>query len=156
MNLEKFVAIGGVPGIHKIVASRSNGLIIEDQHENRTRFVPVRQHQFTPLSTVGIYVESDNDTLPLGDVWQRMLDQIEAVPLPPQTAASAEFRAYFAQVLPEHDQDRVHINDIKKCLKWFSFMLNKGLFAEIAAAEKSDETPAEEPATEPTAEKTEA
>lgn len=155
MNLEKFVAIGGLPGIHKIVSSRSNGLIIEDQHENRTRFVPVRGHQFTPLSTVGIYVETDADTLPLGDVWQRMLDQIEAQPLPPQNAASAEFRAYFDAVLPEHDRDRVHINDIKKCLKWFSFMLNKGLFAEITETEKSAETPAEEPATETVAEKTE-
>lgn len=151
MNLEKFVVIGGLPGVHRIVTNRANGLIIEDKHEKRTRFVPVRQNQFTPLGTVGIYVEGDQDTLPLGEVWQRMLDQVEATPPPPQSANSAEFRAYFAQILPEHDQDRVHINDIKKCLKWFMFMHEKGIFAEIAAEaeqEKSEAAAPETPAAE--------
>lgn len=130
MNLDKFLVIAGVPGVHKLVTTRSNGLLIEDRKEGRTRFVPTRQNQITPLGTVAIYVDTDEGTLPLADVFQRMLDQQEAVPPASPNANSAELRAYFSQILPEHDHDKVHINDIKKCIKWFNFMHEKGIFEE--------------------------
>jgi hypothetical protein len=131
MNLEKYLVVGGAPGVHKLVANRSNGLVIEDRHEGRTRFVPVRQQQMTPLATVAVYTESEEGTVPLSEVFQKMLDQREAIPPVGPNASSTELRDYFSAVLPEHDRDRVHINDIKKCVKWFTFMLEKGIFAEI-------------------------
>ncbi len=141
MNLEKFVVRAGITGVHKIVTTRSNGLIIEDKHENRTRFVPVRSNQFTPLATIAIYTETEEGTIPLGDVWQRMYDQMEAIPPVPQSSNSSKIRAYFEQILQEYDKDKEHVKDIKKCLKWFMFMHEKGLLAEaIAAGQKKEET----------------
>lgn len=148
MNLEKFLVIAGIPGVHKLVTTRSNGLIIEDRQEGRTRFVPVRQNQVTPLGTVAIYTDTEEGTVPLTDVFQKMLDQLEALPPVSPNAAGPELRQYFAQILPEHDRDRVHLNDIKKCLKWFHFLQEKGIFEEArleAAAEAAEATP--EPAT---------
>jgi hypothetical protein len=80
MNLDKFLVIAGVPGVHKLVSTRSNGLVIEDRQEGRTRFVPVRQNQITPLGTVAVYAETDEGTVPLTDVFQRMLDQLTSTP----------------------------------------------------------------------------
>jgi hypothetical protein len=131
MNLDKYLAIAGVPGIHKLVASRSNGLVIEDRREGRTRFVPVRQQQVTPLGTVSMYTDSEEGLIPLGDVFQRMLDAMAEVPPASVEAGSDMLRNYFIRIVPEHDQDRVRITDIKKCLKWFAFMLEKGIFDEI-------------------------
>lgn len=150
MNLEKYLVIAGVPGVHKLIASRSNGLVIEDRNEGRTRFVPVRQNQITPLATVGVYTETEEGTVPLADVFQKMLDQLESTPPVNANAASAELRQYFTTVLPEHDPERVHINDIKKCLKWFTFMREKGIFEELKR-EAAAETP-EDPTAEPTGE----
>ncbi|MFN0015864.1 MAG: DUF5606 domain-containing protein [Saprospiraceae bacterium] len=143
MNLEKFLVISGVPGVHKLITTRNNGLLIEDRKEGRTRFVAVRQNQITPLGTVSVYVDTDEGTIPLADVFQKMLDTLEATPPPPQDANSSELRGYFTAVLPEHDHDRVHINDIKKCLKWFAFMLEKGIFEEVKTAEPEPETAAD-------------
>jgi len=145
MNLEKFLVVAGIPGVHKLVASRSNGLVIEDRLEGRTRFVPVRQQQVTPLATVAVYTDTEEGTVPLVDVFQKMLDQFDETPPVGLDASSADFRAYFSKILPEHDRDRVHINDIKKCIKWFNFMREKGIFEEArreeaaANAEKTDE-----------------
>ena len=133
MNLDKFLVIAGVPGVHKLVTTRNNGLLIEDRKEGRTRFVPTRQNQITPLGTVAIYVDSEEGTLPLTTVFQRMLDQQEAIPPVSPNSSSTELRAYFDQVLPEHDHDQVHINDIKKCIKWFNFMQENGIFEEAKA-----------------------
>jgi hypothetical protein len=130
MKLDKFLVIAGVPGVHKLVATRSNGLVIEDRHEGRNRFIPVRQNQVTPLATIAIYTDTEEGTVALPEVFQSMLDQREATPPPPADAKSDQFRDYFSVILPEHDRDRVHINDIKKCIKWFNFMLEKGIFEE--------------------------
>ncbi|MEO6759175.1 MAG: hypothetical protein ABIO24_06950 [Saprospiraceae bacterium] len=130
MNLEKYLVVAGVPGVHKLISSRANGLVIEDRNEGRTRFVPVRQQQVTPIATVAIYTDTEEGTISLTDVFQKMLDQYETLPPADINANSAALREYFTGVLPEHDRDRVHINDIKKCIKWFNFMQEKGIFAE--------------------------
>jgi hypothetical protein len=139
MNLEKFLVIAGVPGVHKLITSRANGLVIEDRHEGRTRFVPVRQQQVTPLATIAVYTDTEEGTVPLTDVFQKMLDQRESNPPAGVNANSTELRAYFTRILPEHDTDRVHINDIKKCIKWFNFMLEKGIFDEVKLEEAASE-----------------
>ena len=148
VNLEKYLVVGGVPGVHKLVTSRSNGLIIEDRIEGRTRFVPVRQQQVTPLGTISIYTDTEEGTIMLGEVFQKMLDQYDTHPPVPLNSTSPDFRAYFSQILPEHDHDRVHINDIKKCIKWFSFMREKGIFEEIKQAEAAEAAESAEAAAE--------
>jgi len=143
VNLEQYLVVGGSPGVHKLVTNRSNGLIIEDRHEGRTRFIPVRQQQVTPLGTISIYTDNEEGTIMLGDVFQKMLDLYDTTPPVGLDSNSAVLRAYFIEVLPEHDRDRVHINDIKKCIKWFNFMREKGIFEEIKkveATEAADET----------------
>lgn len=135
MNLEKYVVVSGLPGVHKMVATRGNGLIIDDRVEKRTRFVAIRQNPVTPLGTIGIYVDTDegSDTVTLGEVFAAILEKVGESPLPAVASAnSAELRAWFNTILPNHDQDKVHINDIKKCIKWFSFMHENGLFEEIS------------------------
>ncbi len=154
MNLEKFLVVAGVPGVHKLVASRSNGLVIEDRNEGRTRFVPVRQQQVTPLATVAVYTDTDEGTIPLVDVFQKMLDQFDENPPVGLEASSADFRAYFSKILPEYDRDRVHINDIKKCIKWFNFMREKGIFEEARKEDLPKEDAAKEEVTAKSAEET--
>lgn len=154
MNLDKYLVVPGAPGVHKLVNSRPNGVIIEDRKEGRTRFVPVRQQQVTPLATVAVYTFTNEGegTVPLVDVFQKMLDLHETNPAPDPKSASAELRAYFSAVLPDHDRDRVHISDIQKCIKWYSFMREHGIFedakreAEAAATDspaEAEETKAE-------------
>lgn len=145
MNLEKYLVVAGAPGVHKLITSRSNGVVIEDRKEKRTRFVPARQQQITPIATVAVYTDTEEGTIPLTDVFQKMLDQFEENPPVSLESASPALREYFSKILPEHDRDRVHINDIKKCIKWFNFMRENGIFeeakreAEEAAAKEKEE-----------------
>jgi hypothetical protein len=166
VNLDKYLVVPGAPGVHKLVNSRANGVIIDDRKEGRTRFVPVRQQQITPLATVAVYTynEEGEGTVPLVEVFQKMLDLHETTPPADPKASSPELRAYFTAVLPDHDRDRVHIGDIQKCIKWYNFMREHGIFeearleaekiaAETAAAEKAEAVVAEEVVAAPVAEK---
>jgi len=151
VNIDKYLVVPGAPGVHKLVNSRANGVIIDDRKEGRTRFVPVRQQQITPLATVAVYTYTDEGegTVPLVEVFQKMLDLHDTIPPADPKSSSAELRAYFTAVLPDHDRDRVHIGDIQKCIKWYNFMRQHGIFeearleAEKIAAEKADAEKAE-------------
>jgi hypothetical protein len=156
VNLEKYLVVAGIPGVHKLVTSRANGVVIEDRKEKRTRFVPARQQQITPIATVAIYTDTPDGegTIALTDVFQKMLDLYEENPPVSLESASSAFRDYFSKILPEHDRDRVHINDIKKCIKWFNFMHENGIFeeakreAEAETAVKEEEENKEEKSAE--------
>lgn len=157
MNLDKFLVVSGVPGVHKLVASRADGVIIEDRKEGRTRFVSARQGQVTPLATVAIYTFNDDGegTVPLIEVFEKMFDAHESTPPADVNGSSDGLRDYFSAILPEHDRDRVHISDIKKCIKWYNFMYEHGILQQAkqeAEAKKSAEAPAVEAATADTTE----
>lgn len=128
MNLEKFVAVSGLPGIHKIIADRNNGLIVEDLDSGKRRFVPARSYQFTPLGTIGIYTD-DGETTELANVFRSMLEKINELPPPGPDAKPEALQAYFDVVLPNYDRDKVRTGDMKKAIKWFVFLNEKQLLS---------------------------
>lgn len=136
MNLEKIVSITGLPGLHRLLATRSNGLMIESLDTKKRQFVSARKHQFTPLVSVGIYTYTD--TVGLDEVLKK-LDASEATtPVPDVNAKADELRAWFKTILPDHDEDRVHINDIRKLLKWYA-ALKMYVWDEITSSDASEE-----------------
>ena len=59
---------------------------------------------------------------------------------PDNKATDADFRAYFTDVVPNHDQQRVYISDIKKIVKWYTQLDAHNLFAEVEKPEKKSGT----------------
>ena len=156
MNLDKLVVIGGVSGIHKVAANRSNGLIIENFDTGKKRFVGSRKYQFTPLGSVTIYAENPDDVIKLSDVFEEMLAQKDSLPIVATNASKEDMHKYFGAIMPTYDKDRVHASDMKKIVKWFNFLSERDLFpqlelaaqeAEALAAQKAEEKATEADAT---------
>ena len=144
MNLSNLVAVSGKPGIYRMSANRPNGLIVEDLDNGKKTFVSGRIHQFTPLESISIYTETEENTVELKDVFRKMLEQIESNP-PIDVKASADAtRAYFEDILPSFDRDRVYVSDIKKLVKWFSFLNDRNLLSLEDEVEEETETTSEE------------
>ena len=128
MNLKEFVVVTGLPGVQKIVSTKNNGMVVGDLDTGRTRFASIRKHQFSPLETISMYTD-DDDSVELKVVFKNMLDQLADNPPPIAKASSDDHRAYFTKILPNHDRDQVHISDIKKAIRWFNFLNERGLLA---------------------------
>lgn len=120
MKLDILISVSGLPGLYKLVASRPNGLLIESFAPAKRQFVSARKHQFTPLASIGIYTYTD--VAALNDVLQKVDDTHEANPIPDVNAKSDQLREWFKTIVPDHDEDRVHINDIRKVIKWYLFI----------------------------------
>ncbi len=125
MNLKDLAVISGFPGVQHIVATRNNGVMAKDIDTGKVRFAPARKHQISPLESISVFT-ADSDAVELGKVFQTMLDKLEELPLPSVKASSDELRKYFLEVLPNHDQSLVHISDIKKIIRWFLFLNERG------------------------------
>lgn len=139
MNLENLIAVSGLPGIFRLVANRNNGLIIEDLDSGKKRFAPARKHQFTPLASIAIYTD-DGDSTELKNVFRNMLDQLDDNPPVNPSGSTDEVREYFTDVLPNYDRDKVTMGDIKKVIKWFTFLHEKDLLS----ADEQETTPSSE------------
>lgn len=129
MNLHKLVAVSGRPGIYRMAANRPNGLIIEDLDSGKKMFAPSRKHQFTPLESISIYTDNEEDTAELKTVFRSMLTQIESNPPVNPKASAIEIKAYFEQILPDYDRDKVLVSDIKKLIKWFTYLNSRNLLS---------------------------
>ena len=139
VDVKNFVAVGGIGGVQKLIAVRSNGLIIENLDTKVRKFVPLRSHEFSPFETVSVYTD-DNDTVQLAEVLTNMRDQFVDNPPPAEKADSATLRAYFAAILPNFDRDRVHVSDIKKAIKWFTFLQSRDLLKDKVEEKKEEIT----------------
>jgi len=125
MSLKEYVAISGLPGLFKVISSRANGLVAENIDSGKTRFYSMRKHQFTLLETVAIY--TDTDSTELLDVFREIQKQATVNPPPLLSSSNADLFAYFETILPNFDKDRVLISDVKKVIKWYTFLSNHNL-----------------------------
>ena len=144
MNLKDIVAVSGMPGLYRMAGNRPNGLIIEEIDTGKRKFAPSRSHQFTPLESIAIFTTTEEDSLELGKVFELLQQQQEEHPLVSTNASSDEIREYFTVVFPDHDEDRVGVGDIKKVLKWFSFLQERDLLVADDEGEEEADTKVEE------------
>jgi hypothetical protein len=118
MKLTDIVAVTGMPGLYKMVASRDNGVIVEDFDTGKRTFASVRKYQFTPLETVGIYTYKD--VIDLTDVFEKL--EKTKVKMPDVNAPGADLHKWFRKIVKDFDEDRVFLGDIKKVIKWYLFL----------------------------------
>lgn len=148
MNLKDFVAVSSLPGLYRLIATRSNGLLIQEIDSEKTKFASTRKHQFTPLETVAIYTDSDSTELP--EIFQRMEDNLKDLPLPESNASKEDFFNYFSEILPDYDEERVMISDVKKVVKWFRFLKKRDLLKVVEEEKAEQKEEAKESKKKPT------
>ena len=115
MTISELLVVTGISGLHLMEGKRENGLIKRGLSGDKKRFASSRKHMFTPLDNITIY--TDEEGLPIVDVFRRMRDSSTAIPAGGDGKA---LRDYFTEIVPEHDTERVYSSDIKKVLLWFT------------------------------------
>ena len=141
---QTILSIARKPGLYKLVSRGKNNLIVETLEEPHRRMPVFNSDRVTSLADIAMYTEEDD--VPLMNVMVSIRDKEESKPcsISFKKATSEELRAYFAEVLPTFDRDRVHDSDIRKLLQWYNILVTNG----ITDFEKEDEAAEEEPAKE--------
>ncbi len=134
--LKGILSISGQPGLFKLVAETKNSIIVESL-VNGKRMPAYSTSKISTLSDISIFTESGE--ILLTDLFLKIKESGKSV----STKASAnEIKAFFEEVLPEYDKDRVYISDMKKVIQWYDLLNELNLL--IETEEKTEEDKKEE------------
>lgn len=138
--METILSIAGKPGLYKLVSRGKATLIVEALDDTHRRLPAFATDRVTSLGDIAMYTDADDIAL-----WEVLTKVGEKEGLKPASidyrkCPSRELRAYFAEVLPNFDQDRVHDSDIKKLLQWYNILVKNGYtdFKTILAPTEGD------------------
>ena len=138
MNLGTVFSVTGKSGLFSIKTRNPNGVVVENLETAKTEFVASRGAQFSQLNGIAVY-STDYDMIPLEDVFAQMRDSAAERPHF-KTDDDATVRAYFAAAVPKHDAERVRMSDMRRMLRWFGILNEKGLLADETPETAEDET----------------
>lgn len=141
MEYKEIVSVTGEPGLFQLLSSKSDGAIVRSLDGKATRFVPSRNHNFTPLESIEVFTTGEN--VPLSEVFRAMQEKEGDTPVIPSGKSAAEIRQYFEKVYPELDKERVYMSDMKKMLKWYPVLKENDLLKVEEEAGGEEEIPGE-------------
>ena len=137
MKLDKILAISQKPGLYKLITQTRSGLVAESLEDGKRMAVSLRNN-ISLLSEIAIYTLSEEKPLP--EVFELIKKKENGAKASVSHKASKdELEAYFFSVLPDFDEDRVYHSDIKKVIKWYNLLQEKGLLEETDEEDSSDE-----------------
>ena len=124
MEFKDILAISGMPGLYKYVAQSTRGIIVESLSDGR-RTNASATSRVSALSEISMF--SEGEDIALAEVFTRMYAHTEGQQGLSHKESADKMKAYFAEVLPEYDRERVHVSDIKKALSWYNILVAAGL-----------------------------
>mgnify|MGYP001442868725 FL=1 len=124
MKLEGIINVSGKPGLFKII-SRSNNTVIIESLTDQKRTAIYSHNQANLLDEIGIYTY--NDTVPILDIFTEIAKKTSCGPSINHKSSKDELINYFRDILPEYDEERVYISDIKKVIQWYNIMQSVNL-----------------------------
>jgi len=137
MSLEKILSITGKPGLYRLIAQTRGGFIAESLLDKKKITVNARQN-VSILSEIAIYTLKEE--VPLKKVLNTIKEKENGQP----TAVTAKdsndkLEEYFFNILPDYDEDRVYVSDIKKIVQWYNLLQQHDLldFSEDVEKPKS-------------------
>lgn len=143
MSLDKVLAISGKPGLYELKAQTRGGFVAEALADGKKLSVSVR-HNVSMLSEIAIYTYTEE--VPLREVFQKIAEKEDGKEAISHKESKAKLEEYFKEILPEYDEDRVYVSDIKKVFQWYNILIGAGM--NDFSAPKKEETTKEEATTE--------
>ncbi|AND63017.1 hypothetical protein AX766_00570 [Flavobacterium covae] len=141
MNLERILAISGKPGLYALKMQTRTGFVAESLVDGKKVTVGM-QSNVSLLSEISVYTYSEEK--PLVDVMSAIAKKENGGEAPRLKEDKAALLAYFGEILPDYDQDRVYPSDVKKILNWYNILQAKGLVV-LAEETKTEEVTEEKP-----------
>lgn len=150
MDLSKILSIAGKNGIFKVVSQGKNAVIVESLVDNK-RFPAFGHEKISSLEEISVFTIGED--MPLKDVFKAFHEKLEGKPAPDFKSDGAALKKFFLGMVPEYDQERVYVSDMKKMAIWYNLLLDHNLL-DFSEEKKDSEEPvptdtSDEPAEKP-------
>jgi hypothetical protein len=140
--LKNILSITGKPGLYKLVSQGNNMLIVESLVDGK-RMPTYARDKIVSLGEISMYTMGED--IALSEVLTKLgaKEGLTVATIDPKKASNDELHAFFAEVLPEYDRDRVYPSDIRKLVQWYNILVGAGI-TDFTAEEEGSEAVVEE------------
>ena len=137
MNVEKILAIAGKPGLFELKLQTRSGFLAESLLDGKKITVGLSSN-VSLLSEISMYTYTEEK--PLVEIMRAIaIKENEGPTSVSLKEDNAKLNAYFQEILPDYDADRVYASDIKKVLNWYNILHAKGMVSkEESKVENAD------------------
>ena len=142
MNVEKILTIAGKPGLFALKLQTRSGFLAESLLDGKKITVGLRSN-VSLLSEISMYTYTEEK--PLVEIMRAIaIKENEGPTSVSHKEDNAKLVAYFQEVLPDYDEDRVYASDIKKLLNWYNILQAKGMVSKVESTAEAPVENAEE------------
>ena len=124
--LKNILAITGKPGLYRLVNRGSNMLIVESLLDGK-RMPTYARDKIISSADVSTYTTGDDTEL--SKVLEAACKKEDGKPcaIDAKKADNKVVLAWFDEVLPDWDRDRVYPTDVRKLISWYNILINAGI-----------------------------
>jgi hypothetical protein len=123
MTIGEIATMSGKGGLFKVMAPTKSGVILESLDEAKAKVVASGNNKISLLNEISIYTTTREGTAPLEQVLKKIHKEFGADIGIDGESESSELKSFLKSVLPEFDESRVYVSDIKKLVKWYGIIL---------------------------------
>ena len=132
MTLDKILSIAGKPGLFALKVQTRTGFVAESLLDGKKVTVGLKSN-VSLLSEISVYTNTEEK--PLTEIMRAIATKEDNGPAISHKEDNAKLVAYFLEILPDYDQDRVYPSDIKKIVNWYNMLQAKDLVSKEVPAE---------------------
>ncbi len=122
--LKGILAIAGQGGLFKMVAEAQNSIIVESLTTGK-RMPAYATSKISALEDIAVF--TNDEEMALKDVFKQISEKENGEQAISHKASSNEIKKYFGEVLPDYDEDRVYVSDMKKIIQWYNLLQEREL-----------------------------
>ncbi|MCD8417922.1 DUF5606 domain-containing protein [Tenacibaculum finnmarkense genomovar finnmarkense] len=117
MEFNKVIAVTGKPGLFEIISQTKTGVIVRSIVDGK-RFPIAATHNVSLLENIAIYTYEEE--VPLAVILKSMAEKQEGKEALSHKESNDTLMAYFEEILPGFDKERVYASNIKKVIQWYN------------------------------------
>ena len=137
MEFNKIISVAGKPGLFHAISQTKTGFIVESLVDKK-RFPIPSTNNVSLLENIAIYTYEEE--VPLLTVFKTIYEKNESKETISHKESGQKLTAYFSEILPEYDEERVYTSNIKKVIQWYNLLVKSGLdFSIIETTEENSE-----------------
>ena len=134
IQLKDILAISGKGGLFKFIAQARNGIVVESLEDKKRHVAPATARV---SSLVDIAIFTDDEEVALADIFFKIHEKSGGKETLSHKASAAELKSFFEELVPEYDEERVYVSDIKKVFQWYN-QLHQHKLLEVVENEEED------------------
>lgn len=145
IDFNSLAAVNGKPGLYIIIKPTRTGVVLEAMEEPKLRVAINSNNKVSILRDITIYTTDAEANVPLEKVMKNIYNIFKTDIKVTSKSSDADLRAFIKKALPNYDESRVYVSDIKKLVTWYSIIIKTEpeIFVEkVESKPENEEKPA--------------